>query len=52
MPHHEPPLVKDLEGKGEDDDSQEAHQEVASAVQPSSLARNGQRVIETTLPLA
>ena len=39
VPHHEPPLVKDLEGKGEDDDSQEAHQEISSAVQPCSLAR-------------
>ena len=38
VPHHEPPLVKDLEGEGEDDDSQEAHQEVASAIQPGSLA--------------
>lgn len=40
MPHHELPLVKDLEGKGEDDDSQEAHQEVPSAVQPSPLGKH------------
>ena len=32
VPHHEAPLVEYLEGEGEDDDSQEAHQEVASAV--------------------
>ena len=37
MAHHQAPLVKDLEGKGEDDDAQEAHEEVACPKQPRTL---------------
>ena len=37
MAQHEAALVKDLEGKGEDDDAQEAHHEVPSTVHSSSL---------------
>ena len=34
---HQLPLVEDLECKGEDDDAQEAHQEVAGAIKASIL---------------
>ena len=37
MPHHQTPLVKNLESKGQDDDAQEAHQEVAGAIQAGTL---------------
>ena len=37
MPHHQTPLVKNLESKGQDDDAQEAHQEVSGTIKAGAL---------------